>query len=376
MAAFVKFSRGLISSYTNLANKDKDTLYLVYERQDSKEGKLYLGDKLISSVNNSSSLSLNDLLDVSVQNPADGMILQYNAHTAGQVGESGKWEAVSVQDAINNAQTATNNISFAASLDGLNPEEEKIVVVGEDIYIGHDNEWVHLTNSELSDRIDALEDIIGHAADTENDIPATGLYKEIADLKENTFTKSEILEQIADLSHLSYKKVNALNDIDVNADEASTTIYLVPKTPENDDGYDEYFVIDGALEKIGNFAVSSEALLSEDDRKKIDSLGLNDNDQATINYTQVTNLTEAIQDNQLIKHVQTGVFNITNDDSRTLELVSIPANLLSDYVKTSVVGDLSELRNRISNDSTLVDEINLIKTSITWQNLESNSTGE
>ena len=59
----------------------------------------------------------------------------------------------------------------------------------------------------------------------------------------------------------------------------------MPKTPEDDDGYDEYFVIDGALEKIGNFAVSSEALLSEDDRKKIDSLGLSDNDQATINYT-------------------------------------------------------------------------------------------
>jgi len=48
MSAFVKFSRGLISTYNNLISKDPNTLYLVYETKESKNGSLYLGDKLIS----------------------------------------------------------------------------------------------------------------------------------------------------------------------------------------------------------------------------------------------------------------------------------------------------------------------------------------
>jgi len=101
--AFVKFSRGLTSAYNNLSRKDPDTLYLVYDSVNASDGKLYLGEKLISSVGNTSSMSLNDLLDVSANNPEDGMLLQYNAHTAGQPGEAGKWEAVSLEDVIDNA---------------------------------------------------------------------------------------------------------------------------------------------------------------------------------------------------------------------------------------------------------------------------------
>ena len=36
--AFVKFSRGLLSSYNNLSHKDPDTLYLVYESNNSETG--------------------------------------------------------------------------------------------------------------------------------------------------------------------------------------------------------------------------------------------------------------------------------------------------------------------------------------------------
>jgi len=41
----------------------------------------------------------------------------------------------------------------------------------------------------LEDRITNLEESVGHAVDIEQGIPATGLYKEIADLKSNVFTK-------------------------------------------------------------------------------------------------------------------------------------------------------------------------------------------
>ncbi len=70
--SFVKFSRGLISVYNNLTKKDPNTLYLVYEDKDSLTGYLYLGDKLISGVDNSSNISLNNLIDGI---PEDGMIL-------------------------------------------------------------------------------------------------------------------------------------------------------------------------------------------------------------------------------------------------------------------------------------------------------------
>jgi len=74
--AFVKFSRGLLSTYKSLSRKDPDTLYLVYESNESTSGSLYLGTKLISSVTNPSSMSLNNLTDVVISGELeDGMLL-------------------------------------------------------------------------------------------------------------------------------------------------------------------------------------------------------------------------------------------------------------------------------------------------------------
>lgn len=380
--AFVKFSRGLTSSYNNLRRKDPDTLYLVYDSVNALNGKLYLGEKLISSVGNTSSISLNDLLDISASNPQDGMLLQYNANTAGQPGEAGKWEAVSLEDAIGNAQIAGNNIAIVNSLESLNdPSEEDIAVVGSDVFIRHNDEWIQLSNSELEDRITNLEESVGHAADIEQGIPATGLYKEIADLKSNVFTKQEILEQIADLSHLTYQIVNSLEDIDETSDEAATTIYLVPKNLEDqNDGYDEYFVIDETLEKIGNFNVNLDnyiqdddnRLLTEEQKKKLDSIGLDENDNAIIQTSQVADLINVIQSNSYINSVDVGTFEVNEGK---LSLVSVPGIDLSGYVQTTVfeqtVGDLNNLTDRANSNSTIVDEINLIKESIVWKELSS-----
>ena len=80
--AFVKFSRGLLSTYNSLSRKDPDTLYLVYESNESAFGSLYLGTKLISSVTNPSPMLLNDLTDVVISGELeDGMLLQYNSST-------------------------------------------------------------------------------------------------------------------------------------------------------------------------------------------------------------------------------------------------------------------------------------------------------
>ena len=50
MPNYVKFQRGSEQAYNNLAVKNQDTLYFVYDGQDATRAKLYLGDRLLSGV--------------------------------------------------------------------------------------------------------------------------------------------------------------------------------------------------------------------------------------------------------------------------------------------------------------------------------------
>lgn len=379
--AFVKFSRGLLSSYNNLSHKDPDTLYLVYESNNSETGQLYLGNKLISSVG-MSSVKLSDLTDINIDNDnlEDGMLLQYNQSTGG-----GVWKAVQMSDVIGQLPSFKDNISIVESLNTIeNPSEKDFAIIDNSIYIYDGEDWVPLGGSDLAERLSNLESQVGHAADNVEGIPATGLYKDIEDLKDSVYTKQEVLEQIENAAHLRYQIVSNISDINVeDYDSVNNVVFLVPKnSDDNVDGYDEYFVINDALEKIGSWDIDlshyvtddDNRLLSVDDKKKLESIGLNENNQAIIQAAQVGGLNEAIQNAQLIKSVDVGTFNVTNEGK--LQLVSVPSIDLSGYVQTSVyqaeVGDLADLTNRVSDNSTLVEEINNIKQSIIWKDLTSN----
>ena len=378
--AFVKFSRGLQSTYNNLINKDPDTLYLVYESADSLNGSLYLGTKLISSVNTPANMSLNDLTDVVISSNelADGMLLYYNASTGG-----GRWEAGSLSDIISDLPSGRDRVSIVDALNTIsNPQDKDIAIVGQDVYIYsiEDEEWSQLTDSSLISRISNLENQVGQAGDESQGIAPTGLYKDIADLKETVYTKEEITQYIADLAHLKYEVVESVDDIDVNDDAASTTIYLVPKiSGEVNNGYDEYFVVNGVLEKIGSLDIDLSNYVQTDDtrlltniqKQKIDSLGQDENGNATIQASQVGALPQAIQENQLIKSVEPGTFEVTPQGQ--LQLKSVPSIDLSGYVKTvvfeSTVGNLNDINNRVSENSSIVEEINSIKESILWKRI-------
>ena len=379
--AFVKFSRGLLSSYNNLSRKDPDTLYLVYESNNSETGQLYLGNKLISSVG-MSSVKLSDLTDINIDsdNLEDGMLLQYNQSTGG-----GVWKAVQMSEVIEQLPSFKDNISIVESLNTIeNPSEKDFAIIDNSIYIYDGEDWVPLGGSDLAERLSNLESQVGHAADNVEGIPATGLYKDIEDLKDSVYTKQEVLEQIENAAHLRYQIVSNISDIDVeDYDSVNNVVFLVPKnSDDNVDGYDEYFVINDALEKIGSWDIDlshyitddDNRLLSADDKKKLESIGLNENNQAIIQAAQVGGLNEAIQNAQLIKSVEVGTFNIT--DEGKLQLVSVPSIDLSGYVQTSLyqaeVGNLANLTNRVSENSTLVEEINNIKQSIIWKDLTSN----
>lgn len=383
--AFVKFSRGLISTYNNLNRKDPDTLYLVYENENSASGSLYLGTKLISSVSSGvSATALSDLTDVTISGTLqDGMLLQYNASTG-----NGVWEAVPLSDVISEGGGGGNaNISIVEALNEIsNPSEKDLAVVGTDLYIYNGSNWVQLTDTSLASRVSDLESSVGHAADVNQNIPATGLYADIAAIETqlgNVYTKSEIAEQIAAAQHLRYQIVSDIEDIDVTDEEAEYTVYLVPKSDsETNDEYDEYFVIDEVLEKIGNWSVDlsdyvqtdDNRLLTQEQKTKLNAINLDANNNLTITSSQVSDLSSALANAQYIKSVQSGVFTVTQ--AGELQLSSIPSGLLDDYVTqtefSAIVGNLDELNDRVSEDSTIVDEINSIKESIIWRAIPSN----
>jgi hypothetical protein len=94
MANYVKFQRGSEQAYKNLAEKNFNTLYFVYDPVDSTKAKLYLGDKLLSGVGEGTGVtSLAQLEEVIIEGvPSAGSFLVCNSE--------GKWVNQSLESVI------------------------------------------------------------------------------------------------------------------------------------------------------------------------------------------------------------------------------------------------------------------------------------
>lgn len=103
------------------------------------------------------------------------------------------------------------------------------------------------TVSALQSEVDTLEGTVANKADAANVYTKTEVYAKGE-------TDSKIAEAIAAASHLKRSIVDALPDV---GEADANTIYMVAKTEgaEKQNGYDEYFVIEGAWEKIGDTVV-------------------------------------------------------------------------------------------------------------------------
>ena len=224
MANYVKFQRGSEQAYNNLAVKNQDTLYFVYNGSDSTTAKLYLGNRLLSCIGEGTGVtSLSALEDVLITGtPAAGSFLVYT---------DGKW--------VNKSVSAV--AAMIAQEQGLklkiNSNQFKFEPVS--------------GNLELLGFSDAASGAIAFKG-TDGTL-SWGTPKIISDISDNlnnlnTNLESIINEKIAAMNHLVYKKVNNLDDaIDNN------TIYLVPN--ENaiaQNSYSEYLVVDGVPELLGN----------------------------------------------------------------------------------------------------------------------------
>ena len=83
-----------------------------------------------------------------------------------------------------------------------------------------------------------------------------------------------IAAAVAAAGHLQRKKVAGKDAIDPAAEGADKWIYMVPKTgSDEDDQYDEYMVLDGAVEHVGNTKVDLSGKVD-----KVEGKGLSSND--------------------------------------------------------------------------------------------------
>ena len=229
---YVKFQRGTITAYNRLSKKDENTLYFIYDNDDTTRGSLYLGDRLISANvgSGSSAGALSDLQDTLITETHTGDFLVQDS--------SGKWKNISLEEVINlikNAETASllnidekqfdfTPVSGELSLKGFSSASVNMVPVKDD-------------NNELSWTSLPI-DLSGQVANLE-----TELAKVKTDLQ-------AVDGKILNANHLKYEVIQ-------NLDEAlnENTVYLYPSTSQIDNNvYDEFMFVDGSLERLGSFA--------------------------------------------------------------------------------------------------------------------------
>lgn len=136
--------------------------------------------------------------------------------------------------------------------------------------------------TELTTRVKSLEDV-GAQANVIEKVKVNGAEQTVTDKavditvptkvsdlsNDSKFqTDAEVAAAIAAADHMKRKIVNSTADIDLTAGDASQYIYMVKKSStKTGDKYDEYMVLDGALEKVGDWEVDLSNYVQKDGDK-------------------------------------------------------------------------------------------------------------
>lgn len=143
MAYYVKFMRGTSDQFLRLANKDKDTLYFIYENEAAETGLLYLGSKLIAGGNSDlSTTSIDALQDVFIdEGLQNASLLIYDA-------VEGVWTNKTLDEAL---QSFVGANSTSAGKAGLVPAPG----LGQtNLFLRSDGTWAPVeTTGESSARV-------------------------------------------------------------------------------------------------------------------------------------------------------------------------------------------------------------------------------
>lgn len=332
---YVKFMRGNLTDYKTLASKDADTLYFVYE-EDQSVGQLYIGERLITNSINEEGLVdyLSELKDVDITGVSDKNYLGYDAN-------SQKWIPMELPQAIQTSIMSGASATIAGK-EGLVPAP---AAGDQNKFLRGDGTWQVIeevnneTVIEIQNDIIELKEAIGVPANQETGTSASGIYSEL-DEKANVkdiYTKSQIDELISGINALERKKVNSIDEIDPLAPDADQYIYIVPSGDNEGNKYEEYIVIDGSLEKIG-------------------SIGTSPGEYNVIN---------AVNEEE---------FSISTDGTRTLSLKIVPAGKLSGLENNETfkllqteVGTLSNNYSTMNERLTGIEEtVNSLKVNSSW----------
>lgn len=111
----------------------------------------------------------------------------------------------------------------------------------------------------------------------------------------------------------------------------------------------------------------SDKLLTDEQKDKLNRLVIEDGEikiSGNVDAENVNGLNDYINQHQYIKSVDENIFQVTSNGELELKPNYLPTELFN-----STVGNLTNLINRVSNTSTLVDEINAIKTVLSWTDM-------
>lgn len=239
MANYVKFMRGTPKAFSQLAVKDLDTLYFIAEK-DATSGRLYLGDKELICDNHEASVAfLRDLLDVNLPENIgeliDGQVLTYDVASESWVART---PSAVAEVKFDNNQFVTNTKGELSLVNFENaPSGAQLTKSADGSLI-----WV-LPDAETVEGLSELVTVLREDVDN--------LTEKFNDYDTSAEVDAKISSAVAGISHLSYKIVNSTNEIDVSAADADKYIYLV----KNGNSYDEYMVVNGQLERVGDWNV-------------------------------------------------------------------------------------------------------------------------
>ena len=183
---------------------------------------------------------------------------------------------------------------------------------------------------------------------------------------------AKISSAVAGISHLSYKIVNSTNEIDVSAVDADKYIYLV----KNENSYDEYMVVNGQLEKVGDWNVDLSDYATKSEvaavSTRVDDIASQLNgvkSDVSAHTTAIANINTSIEDlTSSLGSTNSSVADLASQLNAVKETVnthSTKLNELDDALEGKV--DVSVFNTKMA----IVDEdISELKDAMTWNELK------
>lgn len=220
----IKFVRGTKDQYEQI-NKRNDTLYFIYENNDSTTGELYLGNKQIGD-GTGSITTLSDLITGTV---GDGDLLIYDSITE-------NWISKPIDEAL---RIMTGATELEDGQSGLVPVPQ---AGDQNKFLRADGTWANpVATTSVNIDTQTLE------FNSNDEITLKGFSEaSVGSLLQKTATGLTWISAPTITNSIKYTKVEDLSEV-----VEERTIYFVPNNSNTDNIFNEYMYIDGKPELIG-----------------------------------------------------------------------------------------------------------------------------